>query len=94
MTNILVVIDKTRRKIYMSKERYKHIMGHNEMQNKLLDIQEALHKPDIIQSKEDENVRDYYKYNREIRKYLFVSVKYLNGKGFIITSYYKSKIKK
>ena len=63
MNNVLVVIGKTRRKIYIPKERYKPIIRHNKMQNKLLEIQETLYKPDIIlRSLKDEKVRDYYKH--------------------------------
>jgi len=39
--------------------------------------------------------RFYYRYykDRKTAKYLLIIVKYLNGQGFIITSFYTDKIK-
>jgi len=39
-------------------------------------------------------VRFYYKFYKNLSKYLLVSVKYLNGEGFVITAFYTSKIEK
>ena len=49
----------------------------------------------ITKDKEEQDIRYYYKYFKTIlseEKYLMVVVKYLNGKGFIITSFYTDKI--
>ncbi|HLC56454.1 MAG TPA: PBECR2 nuclease fold domain-containing protein [Candidatus Nanoarchaeia archaeon] len=92
--NIFALKDKTGRMIILSMERWKHILKHPEMSDKLEEIKECLINPDVvIESRTDKNVRIYYRYNKNIKEYLLVSVKYLNGKGFIITSFYTDKIK-
>lgn len=63
----------------------------------LEEIKETLAKPDAITDYSiDENVRYYYRYFKNIKsknKYLLVIVKYLNGDGFVIKSYFESRIK-
>ena len=60
----------------------------------IFEIKETLQKPDLIQEFEyDSQVRFYFHYYKEKREYLFISVKYLNGTGFIITSFTTDKIK-
>ncbi len=94
MTWVFVIIDKSERKIHLSKERWGHIHQHPEMVNKIEQIKETLQNPDIIKPFEyDEQVRFYFRYYKEKSEYLFISVKYLNGEGFIITSFYTDKIK-
>ena len=95
MTNILEVIDKTKRVIYLTDERYKHILKHPEMQNKLEFIRKTLENPLKIMDFE-ENVKFYYTYHKNIKskaKYLRVIVKYLNGNGFIVTAYFVDKLR-
>ena len=56
-------------------------------------IKETLTNPDKITKFDyDPDVRFYYRYYKERKEYLFVSVKYLNGEGFIITSFHTDKI--
>ena len=94
MNNIFVVFDKTNRKIYLTKERYKHIMKHPGMHDKLGYIKETLQSPTkILQSNANRNTHFYFRYYKDRREYLFVSVRYLNSKGFIITSFYTDRIK-
>jgi|SRR3989344_6459935 len=92
------VKDRSGRIIYLTKERWNHIIiEHLTVSNKLEDVKETLVNPLIIRESEyDTNVRFYYKYYKNVKlkaKYLIVVVKYLNGKGFIITSFYTDKIK-
>ena len=85
--------DKTGRLIRLTSERWKHILKHPEMTNQLEQIKETLQKPDFIQEiEEDPEVRCYYKYYKERREYLHVSIKLLNGAAFVITSFYTDKI--
>ncbi len=95
MTMIISEIkDENGRIIYLTDERYNHILKHPEMSNRLEEIKDFLINPNIVvESKTDKNVNVYYKYNKDRIKYLLVAVKYLNGKGFIITSFYTDKIK-
>ncbi len=65
---------------------------HPEIQNPE-EIEEVLKNPDIVnRSDRDENVRWYYKYNKQRKRYFKVSVKYLNGKGYVITAHYTRKV--
>ena len=66
-------------------------------ENQLERIKETLKNPLAVRYfSEDESVVYFYKHiknNPAEEKYLFVSVKYLNGEGFIITSFFTNKIK-
>ncbi len=82
-------MDVSKRIICLTQERWIHIQKHSEMAGKMEKIKEALIKPTIVhQASRDSSVRYYYKHDKEQKKYLFVSVKYLNHHGFIITSFY------
>ncbi len=93
MTYIFEVYDKTKRRIYLTEERWHHILKHPEMYNIMFEeMIMILQYPIAIKDyKLEENVKYYYGYfkNRTAKaKYLRIIVKYLNGKGFIITAYF------
>lgn len=93
------VTDKSGRTIYITRERWSHIASeHPAIADKVEEIKESLTSPlTIRESNNDPNVRLYYRYYKNIKlkeKYLLVVAKYLNGEGFIITSYYVNKIKR
>ena len=97
MDYIFVLKDKTGRSIHLSKERWKHILRHPNMEeNRLETIKDTIINSMVIRYfEEDEDVRYFYKHfkNNPIEeRYLLVSVKYLNGEGFIITSFFTDKI--
>ena len=94
MARVFEAKDKTGRNIYLSDERWKHILKHSEMSNQTEQIKDILLQPDKITEVDyDPDVKFYYRYYKDRKEYLFVSVKYLNGEGFIITSFYTDKIK-
>lgn len=91
---ILEIVDTSGRRIHLSRERWLHILKHPEMVNQVEQIRATLEHPDvIIQASSDPQVHFYFKYYKERREYLFISIKYLNGEGFIITSHYTDKLK-
>ncbi len=95
MVHTFEVEDKTGRRIRLTKERWKHItQEHPNIQN-FEELKETLINPlKIMPSTYDpENVQYYYKFNKKKKRYLMVAVKYLNGEGFIITTYYMRNIK-
>lgn len=94
MVNIFEVIDKSGRKIRLPQERWKHIQAEHLRIKDPEELKQTLINPlKITSSKYDpENVCYYYRYNKNIKRYLFIAVKYLNGDGFVITSYYMRKI--
>ena len=101
MSNIFEIVDKTGRKIHLSKERWTHITEpispHVYMANYLEEIKETVIKPDkITPSLRDEKKANYYKYfkHRDSKnKFLRIIVKYLNNHGLIISAYFISNIK-
>ena len=91
--NILEITDRTGRNIHLSDERWVHINKHPKISSRMELIKETLEKPDkITESYDEDGVWFYYKYDKQEKEYVFVSVKYLNGYGFIITSFYTNKI--
>ena len=66
------------------------------MANYVGEMQQALKSPTVITtSLADDSVRYYYLYLKNKtgpNKYLFLSVKYLNGDGFVLSSYFEDKI--
>ncbi|MEK6947609.1 MAG: hypothetical protein AABX19_00040 [Nanoarchaeota archaeon] len=93
--DILTFKDRYGTSIYLSDERWKHITSeHPIVANKIEEIRETLLNPTtVMNSYYDYNVKYYYKYLKQEKKYLLVIVKYLNKTGYIITSYHVDIIK-
>jgi len=95
MDNIFEIIDKTGREIRLTKTQFKHVICHKGMENQIEKIKDTLRNPLKIVSHEAGELYDYYGYHEDIKKkakFLQVVVKYLNGDGFVITSYFVRKI--
>ena len=93
MDKIFELTDKNGKQIYLSKERWKHILVEHPDISKFEELMVALERPTkIIDSHRDPNVKFYFVYKKKIKRYLKVSVKYLNGDGFIITAHHTRKI--
>ena len=94
MELIFRIKDKSGREIHLSKERWKHIKKHPHMdENKLEDIKNAIRNPLTVRYNDE--VKYFYREHKEMssfEKYILVSVKYLNGTGFVITSFFTNKI--
>ena len=88
--------DISGRDIYLPKERWLHITTkHANMSDKLDAIKKALQHPTIVVThKYDDAMRNYYFYLKQNKNYLLVSVKYLNGKGFVATEFITHKLVK
>ena len=97
MIKVFETRDKTNRIIYLSEERWKHIVQQHSIMQNILSVErikDTLLKPDtVIPDNYDINKKFYFRYYKDKREYLFISVKYLNGEGFIITSFYTDKIR-
>lgn len=96
MSHLFELKDKRGRLIHLSFERWNHIVSeHPDLSNKLEEVKETINNPLIIKpSRYYQGVCFYYKYFKPIAKYLLVSVKYLNGTGFIITRFYVKRLRK
>ena len=96
MGNIFDIKDKTNRVIFLSKERWSHIISqtspHAYMSSYLEEIKETLINPDKMFRYS--NKANYYKFIKIKNSFLKLIVRYLNGNGFIITSYLVKKISK
>lgn len=93
---IFEISDKRGKKIHLSKERYSHILRHPKMHDILEEIKNTIINPSTARiNEDDESVVYYYKEfkdNDPEERYLLVSIKYLNGEGFVITSFFTNKI--
>ena len=90
---IFEIIDKSGRRVHLSEERWTHInQEHPEVAPYLEQLEETLKNPIKVSTNDfDETVKYHYTYLKERKsaaRYLLVIVKYLNGKGFIITAYF------
>ena len=96
MDNIFDEIDKGGRKVYLSKERWRHIrLFHTDVESQE-EIMETLKNPDniIINGREKvENFYKFFKYKSQNSKFLKVIVKFLNGEGFILSAHFARNIK-
>lgn len=97
MNYVFEVMDKSGRKIHLSKERWgEHIKLEHSDINDPSEIEFTLKNPDkVIEIKK--NLCNYYKYfkHRDSKsRYLKVIVKYLNGEGFVVTAYYVRNMRK
>ncbi|MAG02090.1 hypothetical protein CMI42_02030 [Candidatus Pacearchaeota archaeon] len=93
MDYIFEITDKTGREVRLTKERWEHILDHKGMEQRLEDIKKTLVNPTTItHHKHDENRRNYYLYYKEKKRYLLVAVRYLNGEGYVSTSFITRKI--
>ncbi|MBI4145867.1 hypothetical protein HY489_00860 [Candidatus Woesearchaeota archaeon] len=95
---VLECIDKTKRRIYLTSERWSHLSGeHPEVVPYLNQFEEVLKQPlQITSFTGDTTVAYYYKHAKDrpcASKHLLLVVKYLNGEGFIITGYFVKKLK-
>ena len=97
MNHILEITDKSNRKIHLSKERWGHIRKRHPEVEDIEIIEQTLKNPDKITANfTDETINRYYKYFKDRkppRKYLLISVKYLNGEGFVTTAFFDKHIK-
>jgi hypothetical protein len=90
---IFEVIDKTGRKVRLTKRAWTHIrLEHPEIVDpeELVPVLKIPNK--ILPSDRDDSVGWYFLYKKQRKEYLKVSVKYLNGEGFIITAHHTSKL--
>ena len=90
---LFIVTDKTGRKVRLTQRQWSHICEHPEMTGELERIQETLERPEaVLTSPRDPQVHYYFRHYKQKAKYLLIAVKYLNGDGFIITTFYSSKM--
>lgn len=92
MDFVFEVIDKSGRKIRLTKRQWQHITDiHSEMANYLEEIKKTMENPLKIIFQEKGGLYRYYdyvKHRKHPEKYLRVIVKYLNNHGYIITAHF------
>jgi len=95
MDYIFEIIDKNKRKIHLTKERLKHIQKHPNMNDSIENIKNTLKNPLAVRYENNKNTVYFYKEFKQMHKlerYFLISVKYLNGKGFVVTAFFTNKI--
>lgn len=94
MVYLFEIRDKNNKEIHLSEERWIHI---NKRHPEICDIEtikDTIKNPDKIKNYSfDPQKVNFYKYSKLTKDFTLVVVKYLNGKGFIITVYKSKKIK-
>ncbi|MBI4149630.1 hypothetical protein HY491_04230 [Candidatus Woesearchaeota archaeon] len=95
MGNLFEIEDKRGRKIRLSIMQWKHISKEHPDITSIEKIKDTLIYPTTVRPSDydPECVRWFYRYIKEEKLYLLVSVKYLNGEGFVITAHYTNKVK-
>jgi len=96
MNHLFEVIDKTGRKIRLTKKQWIHIRKDHPNVETPEEIYETIQNPDKIFGDEREEVSNFYKFfkhKKQKSKFLRVIVKYLNGDGFILSAYFVRNIK-
>ncbi len=95
MTHVFEIVDRSGRKIRLTSERWKHIVQEHPGITDPEEIRAALVQPLVIRPSiyDPQHVRWYYRFHKEMRSYLMVAVKYLNGDGFVVTAYYMKNLK-
>ena len=93
---MFAVKDCTGRLIHLSYDRYRdHVLPPPHMHDKIELIKSTIESPKFIRRYKDPNVRYFYDYDKTrspVERYLLVSVKYLNGEGYVITSFFTNKV--
>jgi len=98
MKIIFETIDKNGKKIKLTTKQHSHIMKkHPYMHKYLEEIKETLQKPDKITSFSlNPDVHYFYKGYKHLEKsnkFVLVIAKYLNGEGYIISTYLEKNIR-
>ena len=98
MSMLFEIFDKNGNLIRLTNKQHSHMMDEHPYMHKYIEeIKETLQKPDKITSYSfDENIKYFYKGYKHLdkpNKFVLVIAKYLNGEGYVISSYLESKIK-
>lgn len=94
---LIEINDRCGKVIYITNERWGHISRkHPSIANKIKEVEDIVKNPEIMRFSEyDKNVKFYFRTCKDMKseaQYIIIIVKYLNGEGFIITSFYTNKI--
>jgi hypothetical protein len=91
---VLEVRDRSGRRVHLTRERWAHILEHPEMAGALERIRETIERPQAVrESLRDPTVRYHFRhYKGAPARFLLVALKYLNGDGFVVSSFYTNKL--
>ena len=96
MSNIFEIVDKTGRKVRLTKEQWSHIREFHPNVEGPEEIILTIQKPDklIVNEREDvEYFFKYFKHKKQKSKILKVVVKYLNSDGFVLSAHFVRNIR-
>ncbi len=96
MFNIIFeLVDKTGRKIILTKERWSHIRQKHGLVEDPEEIQQTILNSDksiFIEEKNKVYFYKYFKHKKHVSKFLKVIVKYLNDRGYVSSAHFTRKI--
>ena len=96
--NIFNIVSNLDRKIKLTEVQWKHIKSrHKELVGQTNKMIETLNDPDTVFYSNKDDVHHYCKLFQKTpvsKKYLLVIVKHINGEGFIITTFFVSKLRR
>lgn len=92
--HVFTVRDREGKRVYLPNERWKHIAAEHPNIAPLIErVRETIAHPHITKTSiRDSEVRLHHKHDKQKNAYLVVVVKYLNGDGFVVTSFYTRKV--
>ncbi len=96
MSDIFEIIDKTGRRVRLTKDRWTHIRENHQNVEDPEEIIQALQKSDKIIIDERENVEYFFKYLKHKKfksKFLKVIVRYLNNEGDVLSAHFVRNIR-
>ena len=96
MSDIFEVVDKTGRRVKLTKDRWTHIRENHPNVEDPEEIIQTLQKTDRIITDERENVEyffKYFKYKKFKSKFLKVIVRYLNNEGDVLSAHFVKSIR-
>jgi len=96
MPYLFEVIDKTGRKVRLTKDRWTHIRENHQNVEDTEEIIQTLQKADRVIIEERENVEYFFKYFKHKKyksKFLKVIVRYLNNEGDVLSAHFVRNIR-
>ncbi len=94
--NVFEIVDKTGRKIRLTRERWTHIRQKHGLVENPEEIQQTLTNPIktlFIEEKNKAYFYNYFKHKKHKSKFFKVIVKYINNQGYVKSAYFTRSTK-
>lgn len=90
MDTLIEFLDQNGKRIRLTKDRWKHIAQEHPDIGSAEEIRETVQQPTAVRpsDRDPNHVKWFYRRLKKQKLYMLVSVKYLNGDGFVITAHF------